>query len=65
MQEALMPNQAETEFYMQRERQERALADRTHSSDGRRVHLDMASRYARLAAGADDADTAPSRPAHL
>ena len=41
-----MPTPAETEFYMHRERQERALADRTHNSDGRRVHLDMAGRYA-------------------
>lgn len=45
-----MPTQAETQFYIHRERQERALADRTQSSDGRRVHLDMAKRYARLIA---------------
>ncbi len=55
-----MPTQAETEFYRHRERQERALADRTHNSDGRRVHLDMASRYARLIAEAGDDAAAAS-----
>lgn len=54
-----MPTPAETEFYKHRERQERALADRTHSSDGRRVHLDMARRYARLIAEGSDDGTVP------
>lgn len=60
-----MPTPTETEFYRTRERQERALADRTHSSDGRRVHLDMARRYARLIAesAADDA-AAPGAATH-
>ena len=56
-----MPTQAETQFYIHRERQERALADRTHCPDGRRVHLDMARRYAQLIAAAGDDD--PSRDA--
>jgi hypothetical protein len=32
-----MPTHAETQFYIHRERQERALADRTPNSDGRTV----------------------------
>ncbi len=59
-----MPTQTETHFYMQRERQERALADRTHNPDGRRVHLDMASRYARLIAEAEGDESAGRQPSH-
>lgn len=49
-----MPQAADTEFYIRRERQERALADRACSAEGRRLHLEMANRYARLIGEADD-----------
>lgn len=58
-----MPTQAETQFYIHREQQERALADRTQSSDGRRVHLDMAQRYAKLIAEGQAHGDAERRPA--
>ena len=52
-----MPMHDALEFYARRERQERSLADRTDHPEGRRVHLEMAKRYARLIA---DAETRPT-----
>ncbi|KIU27143.1 hypothetical protein SR41_11155 [Sphingomonas melonis] len=62
MREAFMPTHAETQFYIHRERQERALADRTPNSDGRRVHLDMARRYAKLIAEGEAQEADDRRP---
>lgn len=45
-----MPILADVEYYAHRERQERALADRAANAEGRRVHLEMARRYASLVA---------------
>lgn len=45
------------EFYTQRERQERDLANRSSNNDGRRVHLELARRYAQLIAEAKDDGT--------
>jgi len=42
------------DFYIKRERQERSLADRARHAEGRRVHLEMAERYARLIAETSD-----------
>ncbi|MEH3158484.1 MAG: hypothetical protein PGN08_05820 [Sphingomonas taxi] len=56
-----MPQAADTEFYIRRERQERALADRACSAEGRRLHLEMASRYARLIGEAQDTPHPPMR----
>jgi hypothetical protein len=53
------------EFYAQRERQERQLADRSQCSDGRRVHLELARCYAQLIAESeDDGDEAMASPGH-
>ncbi|USU04850.1 hypothetical protein NF700_15705 [Sphingomonadaceae bacterium OTU29MARTA1] len=43
-----MPSHVDVEYYVSRERQERALADRASHIEGRRVHLEMAKRYARM-----------------
>ncbi|MCU6453595.1 hypothetical protein LPN01_05860 [Sphingomonas sp. A2-49] len=45
-----MPMPADMEYYARRERQEMALADRAGNAEGRRVHLEMARRYASLIA---------------
>lgn len=42
------------DFYIKRERQERTLAERARHVEGRRVHLEMAERYARLIADAGE-----------
>ncbi|MGP7796496.1 hypothetical protein [Sphingomonas sp. CLY1604] len=49
-----MQPHADIEYYMRRERQERALADNARHLEGRNVHLEMAKRYARLIAEAQD-----------
>ena len=49
-----MPTSADIEYYTRRERQERALAERACNGDGRRVHLEMARRYARMIEDAQD-----------
>ena len=49
-----MPTPADIDYYARRERQERALADRACNAEGRRVHLEMARRYARMIDDARD-----------
>lgn len=51
---AIMPSTQDIEYFQHRERQERTLAERAPSSDGRRIHLELARRYARMI---DDAMT--------
>lgn len=43
-----MPTSADLDFYRRREAQERTLAARAHNPEGRRVHLELAGRYARM-----------------
>ncbi|MCP3736099.1 hypothetical protein M9979_14585 [Sphingomonas sp. RP10(2022)] len=58
-----MPTTAEADFYIRREAQERRLADCTPNPEGRRIHLELAERYARLVAEARDAPPAIRIPA--
>lgn len=55
-----MPIRHELEFYHRRERQERTLAERAHHEAGRRVHLEMARRYAALIAEAQQDTPTPT-----
>lgn len=43
-----MATSADLEFYSHRERQERSLAARAPNAEGRRIHLELANRYARM-----------------
>jgi hypothetical protein len=45
---ATMPSTQDIEYFLHRERQERTLADRAPSANGRRIHLELARRYARM-----------------
>jgi len=50
---------ANIDFYHHREDQERQLAERARNTDGRRVHLELARRYAQLIAEAQGDDAPP------
>jgi hypothetical protein len=56
-----MPAIADLEFYDRREQQERLLADRAQTPEGRRAHLEMARCYARMIAEAQRGAGAPMR----
>jgi hypothetical protein len=43
------------EYYVKREREERASADRSEDATARRIHLEMADRYSALQQGLDAA----------
>ncbi|MEI5685838.1 MULTISPECIES: hypothetical protein [Sphingomonas] len=49
---------ADIAFYQRRAEQERRLADRSATPDARRVHREMAKRYARLIAELDSGNPA-------
>jgi len=55
-----MPTSADLEFYRRREAQERHLAVRAHNPEGRRVHLELARRYARMIEEAQQAVPHPT-----
>lgn len=56
-----MPAIVDLEFYSRREQQERILAARAQSSEGRRAHLEMARRYARMIEDAQGGTSTPVR----
>lgn len=57
-----MATAADLEFYHRREQQERSLADRAPNAEGRRIHLEMASCYARMIAEAQPGDRPTLHP---
>lgn len=49
-----MTERDDTDYYRSRERQERALVEAAADAGAAAIHLELASRYAKLTAGAAD-----------